>query len=191
LRKAAVAPMMAPLAVATAAAGPPRMGEATTVSDFVRGRMIRGLRQKQTILAGLLHGLGQDDARRATDGPDGWSVVEVVCHLRDLEEVYLARLEQMLAGGTPTFARFAPNEVAREHEYATQDLRAAHADFREERRRFVARLEALAPAGWAASGVHPVYGEQTVERLAFQVLTHDLDHLDQIARCLGRAERFG
>ena len=37
-------------------------------------------------LEGALAGVDADLARRAHGGDEGWSVVEVVCHLRDAEE---------------------------------------------------------------------------------------------------------
>jgi hypothetical protein len=160
------------------------------MSDFVRSRLIRGLKQNGTILEGTLKDVSQEEAGRATDGPDGWSVLEVVCHLRDLEEIFNQRVGLILAGGNPTYPRLDVEAMARERRYADQDLRAAEAALRQQRRRFVGTLEGLTPEQWEMTGVHPVYGPQTIERLAFQTALHDVDHLDQITRCLGRADRF-
>ena len=160
------------------------------MSDFVRSRLIRGLKQNATVLEGILQGVSQADAAGSTDGPDGWSVLHVVCHLRDLEEIFNQRLAMILAGGNPTYPRVDVEAMARERDYAAQGLRAATAALRQHRRQFVATLEGLTPAQWELTGVHPAYGPQNVERLAFQTAFHDVDHLDQITRCLGRAARF-
>ncbi len=159
-------------------------------SQFTRDRIIASLKRNQTILDGILHGLTQTEATVATDGAGGWSVVQVVCHLRDLEEIYSTRIASMLAGDNPTFPRIDPNAIAAANDYAAQDLRAARAALLANRRATLATLDNLIPDAWWATGTHPVYGAQTVERLAFQIVTHDLDHLEQITRCLGRADRF-
>ena len=160
------------------------------MSDFVRSRLIRGLKQNATVLEGILLGVSQADAAGSTDGPDGWSVLQIVCHLRDLEEIFNQRVALILAGGNPAYPRIDVEALARERDYAGQDLRAAEAELRAHRRRFVATLERLTPDQWEMTGVHPVYGPQDVERLVFQTAFHDVDHLDQITRCLGRGERF-
>lgn len=159
-------------------------------SQFTRDRVIASLKRNQTILDGILHGLTQADAVAATDGADGWSVVQVVCHLRDLEAIYSGRIASMLAGDNPTFPRIDPDAMAAAADYAAQDLREARAALLASRHATLTTLENLIPDAWWAAGTHPVYGVQTVERLAFQIVTHDLDHLEQITRCLGRADRF-
>lgn len=159
-------------------------------SQFTRDRIIASLKRNQTILDGILHGLTQAEATAATDGADGWSVVQVVCHLRDLEAIYSARIDSMLTGDNPTFPRIDPNAMATEGDYATQDLRTVRAALLANRRVTLTTLDNLIPDAWWATGTHPVYGSQTVERLAFQIVTHDLDHLEQITRCLDRAARF-
>lgn len=159
-------------------------------NQFVRERIIATLKRNQSVLDGILHGLSQADATSGTDGPDGWTVVEVICHLRDLEEIYAGRIASMLRGENPTFPKVDPPALAKERNYAGDDLRAARATLLENRRRTLAKLAELTPEQWTLTGVHGVYGTQTVEVLAFQIVTHDLDHMEQITRILGRAERF-
>jgi uncharacterized damage-inducible protein DinB len=157
---------------------------------FERSRIQRVLGQNQTILAGLLDGLSAADALAATDGPDGWSVTEIVCHLRDMEASFRERLEQMLREDHPVFAPADVNAWVIERNYKAQDLRAVHDDLRARRGSLIALLPGLDEAQWNRTGVHPRHGEQTVEQIVFQIATHDIDHLDQITRALGRADRF-
>ena len=159
-------------------------------NQFVRERIIATLKRNQTILDGILHGLSQGDATSATDGPDGWTVLEVICHLRDLEEIYAGRIASMLKGENPTFPKVDPPALAKERNYAGDDLRSARSTLLEHRRATLAILAGLSPDQWTLTGTHGVYGPQTVEVLAFQIVTHDLDHMEQITRILGRAERF-
>lgn len=159
-------------------------------NQFVRERIIATLKRNQTILDGILHNLSQADATAGTDGPGGWTVLEVVCHLRDLEEIYAGRITSMLAGENPTFPKVDPPALAQERNYLGDDLRSARTTLLERRHATLVLLADLAPEQWMLTGTHGVYGPQTVEVLAFQVMTHDLDHMEQITRILGRAERF-
>ena len=159
-------------------------------NTFVRERIIATLKRNQTVLDGILHGLSQADATASTDGPGGWTVLEVVCHLRDLEEIYAGRIDSMLRGDNPTFPKVDPPALAKERNYAGDDLRSARATLLEHRRGTLATLADLLPEQWALTGTHGVYGPQTVEVLAFQIVTHDLDHMEQMTRILGRGERF-
>jgi len=43
----------------------------------------------------LLAGVSQEQAKAARGGDEGWSVIEVLCHLRDAEEIGLQRDIQM------------------------------------------------------------------------------------------------
>jgi len=40
--------------------------------------------------------VAQEQARRLTDGPGGWSVVETMCHIRDFADVSLRRAQLIL-----------------------------------------------------------------------------------------------
>ncbi len=48
--------------------------------------LIEALQAAPAVLHGLLSGHTEQQARNARGGDEGWSVVEVVCHLRDVEE---------------------------------------------------------------------------------------------------------
>ena len=69
-------------------------------------------------LEGILVAVDDDLARRARGGDEGWSVVEVVCHLRDAEE----RARRAPAGdarrGEPSLAAYDQDAWAIERGYA-------------------------------------------------------------------------
>ncbi len=150
-------------------------------------RFQTALGRTRVILAALVADLSQSAAARATDGPDGWSVIEVVCHLRDFEGFFLGRAELMVTGGNPQLPAYDHEQLARERDYAHQELRQALRDYRRERERHLAFLAGLSPEQWSASGVHPEMGPITLLDQTVQVSLHDLDHTHQIVKCLGRA----
>src|SRR5919204_4036331 len=53
--------------------------------------------------------------------PDAWAPVEVVCHLRDLEESFHDRLALILAADEPRFPTTNPGRWAIERQYLRQE----------------------------------------------------------------------
>jgi hypothetical protein len=148
------------------------------------GKALRTLRKTQRLLHELLRGVTQAQAQELRDGPGGWSVLHIVCHLRDYEVTYRERVEVMLAEEHPTFVVISNEEWERRGAYAEQELRAVVADIGARRQGLIARLEGLAEEQWQRTGLHPVQGEATVLDVAINTGLHDIDHLEQIARCL-------
>jgi hypothetical protein len=153
-------------------------------------RFITNARRTPVILHGLLHSVTQERAMAATDGPDGWSVVEVVCHLRDFEGFFRHRVELMLTHDNPELPAYDHEALAIERDYQHQELRNALAVLLEERREFIALFESLTPEQFQRTGIHPENGQITVLDSAVQLTHHDITHLDQITRCLDLSEQL-
>lgn len=131
----------------------------------------------------------------------GWSALEVLAHLRDVEaEVYAPRLEQfllpaaavgagpiVLAGAGDVEARNAA--WAKERSYATADLAAVLAAFARARGENLSRLEPLDPAARRAAAIHPSRGPMTLFEQVERMADHDLAHMRQIERALVAAGR--
>lgn len=162
------------------------------MSLYTPSRMLRSLRKDPVILQGLIKNVWQDQARYYKDGPDGWSVVEIVCHLRDLEEIYFGRLTRMLNEDDPYFEAFDQNEMARQGNYLNQALNRVFEEFVEKRRRTIQVFSDLTREQWQRTGHHPEAGQITVLEQAFQIGSHDTDHIEQIVRAMDLAqEMFG
>ena len=153
-------------------------------------RFIADARRTPVILNGLINSLSPQRAMEATDGPDGWSVVEVVGHLRDFEGFFRDRIELILAEETPALPRYDHVALAIERDYQHQNLQAVFADLLAKRIAFLGLFESLNPEQFARSGVHPEAGPITVFDALVQIIHHDLTHLDQIVRCLGLSDRL-
>jgi len=149
--------------------------------------LLDALRAGTDVLEGLLVGCGDDEARAARGGDEGWSVVEVVCHLRDAEERAAERVRMMLAEVEPFLAAYDQNVWARERDYAGATLRPAVAAFARFRAAHVAQLEGLDAGGWARTGRHEEQGTITIASHALHMASHDASHGAQIARALDRA----
>jgi DinB superfamily len=133
-----------------------------------------------------------------------WSAKEIVCHLRDVEELFLTRFCTMLAMEEPLIVTLAappemlatwgiggpvghpldPDRWAEERQYVRSDAAEACAAFRRRRGELLALLEALSPAQWARGGVHVLRGRLGMGDWAASLAAHDDNHLGQLARAL-------
>ena len=140
------------------------------------------LRATPDILSRLLAGLGTPRAAELRGGDEDWSILEVVCHLRDAEERAIVRMRTLRDADDPRIAGYDQEAWARERRYNDDDLGRALAAFVEFRRRHVAELEALVPGAWERGGVHEEHGRVTIAGHTLHIAAHDVVHLAQIAR---------
>jgi hypothetical protein len=115
-------------------------------------------------------------------GDDGWSAVEIICHMRDAEQIAFDRDQQMSAQERPVLEAYDQDELAKRREYVRQDVDTAIAGFEDVRNRHVEFLKNLPPAGWARVGVHQEMGEVTIQQHVAHMAAHDPLHFAQLAR---------
>jgi uncharacterized damage-inducible protein DinB len=135
----------------------------------------------------LLSGVGLEEARSAKGGDENWSVVEVICHLRDAEEFFTKRFQAMRDQDNPAIAGYDQAALAHERNYLNADLRAALASFCTFRQQTIAELSELTPEQWQRPGQHSDLGQITILAQAIHHVSHDAIHCAQIARQLKAA----
>jgi uncharacterized damage-inducible protein DinB len=124
----------------------------------------------------------------SNEGPDTWSPYDIVGHLIHGERTdWIPRAELLLAHGesrpfTP-FDRFAQFKESR-----GKSLHELLDTFTELRSQNLARLESLrlTSADLERRGRHPELGPVTLGQLLATWVAHDLNHLGQMARVMGR-----
>jgi uncharacterized damage-inducible protein DinB len=133
---------------------------------------------------------GQSDAvlSRRPDAKN-WAATEVVCHLRDTEEGFGARFDQILAmESPPALSAPQPDRWAEERQYLRNDVTEALAAFRRRREDNLTTFRRLTAEQWKKAGVHPVRGRVSLDDFLTLMAWHDDNHLDQLKRALeGRA----
>jgi len=150
----------------------------------VHRELIETLAATPETIAGLLRGVDEAQARSAKGGDENWSVVEVICHLRDAERIGIERMNAMRDQEDPQIIGFDQDELAREKKYAEDDLASALADFTRMRAEYVAELAALTPEQWGRPGHHNEIGDITILAHTTHRTYHDAIHCAQIARQL-------
>jgi len=150
--------------------------------DFAEGRAI--LERTPAVLDRWLDGL-PEPWLRATEGPGTWSPFDVVGHLVDGERTdWIPRARRILDHGTSK--PFDPFSRALHLERTHETLAQRLGEFAALRAANLATLDALAigPEQLAKRGVHPEFGEVTLEQHLATWVAHDLDHIVQIARVM-------
>jgi hypothetical protein len=125
---------------------------------------------------------------RGDEGANTWSPFDVVGHLIHGERTdWIPRVEHLLEHGEsvafPVFDRFAQFEHSRGKTLA--ELLETFATLREQSLRRLAEL-ALTPTDLARRGRHPEFGPVTLEQHLATWVVHDLSHIGQIVRVMGR-----
>lgn len=140
-----------------------------------------------------------DDLAAATKGqseavltkrPDekSWAATEVICHLRDIEELFGTRMHLVMALDQPKLLPIDPDRWAEERQYLRCDAEHALRAFRRRREETLAFLAGLQPAAWARAGVHPTRGEMRIADFVGLLSWHDENHVEQLKRAIdGRA----
>ena len=110
-----------------------------------------------------------------------WSAQEHAGHLADLEPLWMARVEDFLAGGDTLTVADLSNRRTHEANHNSRELQDILAEFRSARLRLVERAGKLPPTLFARSLLHPRLKQpmRLVDHLYF-VAEHDDHHLARI-----------
>ncbi len=146
-------------------------------------KALRTIRKTPVILSSLLGDFTQAQAESRRDGADGWNLLYIVCHLRDMEAQYMGRIQDLLAGPNPTFRTVSNQELIERNQYAAQNFQVILAEYQFRRAQTIALLETLTDDQWLLSGTHPEQGPATLLDVAVNCGLHDIDHMEQIVRC--------
>lgn len=146
--------------------------------------MLEAFKAMPATIAYMLEGVSQEQALSAKGGDEGWSVVEVVCHLRDAEGFALERDAQMLEKDNPAIVPYDQAQLAIDRHYASQDLHEALEEFIRLRREHITMLELLSAEDWKRPGEHLDMGRITIFAHVLHMVCHDAIHCAQISRQL-------
>ena len=133
-------------------------------------------------LAAAIKGRHESVMARRPDAKN-WAPKEVVCHLRDTEEAFASRFEQILAMDVdPKLGGPVADRWAEERQYLRNDAAEALGAFRRRRDENLAFLRGLSAEQSKRGGVHPTRGTMTIDDWVTLIAWHDDNHLDQLVR---------
>jgi uncharacterized damage-inducible protein DinB len=158
------------------------------MSRIPKSWLVSSLKKSHLVFAATLGDVSQEQAQQLRDGPDGWTILEIVCHVRDYQEIFLERLRRMIEENSPILTPYdeaARQALVTDHRYAQQNLRAVFQDYVQTRDRFIEQVLALDEAQLERIGIHPMTGQIDPSVTIFHIVMHDIDHAEQIARVRG------
>lgn len=133
-----------------------------------------------------------------------WAAKEIVCHLRDVEELFQLRFHTVVALDEPRILVLGagakdlapwriggsighpldPARWAEERQYLRNDAREALAAFQRRRIEVLVLLQSLSPTEWERGGIHLSQGRLTLADWVARLASHDDNHVDQLRRAL-------
>jgi hypothetical protein len=135
-------------------------------------------------LMAMVRGVNAETLARRP-GPEAWAGVEVVCHLRDLEESFHDRLALLLVADEPRFPTTHPGRWAIERQYLRHDAPAAAEACAVRRTERLTLFERLPTDAWERAGYQvDSRGRRTLDDFLSVMAWHDENHLAQLARAL-------
>lgn len=158
-------------------------------AQFIQQRYLTLMQNTVATLGHILKGVTPQEVTTLRDGPNGWTTLEVVCHLRDYDEVFYQRAILTLEQDNPILPAYDQDALAVDRAYNQQDLAQVYAELTASRQRLVALFSELTAEQWERVGLHPHYGPFTLATAALHVGWHDAVHLEQITRIL--TQRLG
>ncbi|GIK28076.1 MAG: DinB family protein [Chloroflexi bacterium] len=150
----------------------------------IQRRHVLLMRRTMKSLANIVRAADPDALRTKRDGPDGWTPVEILCHLRDFNAIFHRRAQQTVAEDRPVLVTYDHEQMVIDHRYAEQDPYAVLEDMAAERERMAAFYQALTPDQLLRVAIHPDDGERPLYDFLMQVGHHDNDHIEQMTRVL-------
>jgi len=140
---------------------------------------LQKLRQTPLDVAALLDGLSEQ-AMNQEPGDGGWSIRNVLIHLRDAQDVLDYRLELFAREEHPVLESkavwsWAKNEG--EHPPSTLEI---FSEYQATRGKILARLEGLPLADWWRTGFHEEFGRVSIKQQASYFASHEITHLPQM-----------
>src|SRR5437868_4597074 len=116
-----------------------------------------------------------------------WSAQEHMGHLLDLEELSLVRLDEFQRGESTLLAANVQNPKTFAANYNQRKAAEVLQDFRQERGKFIARLENWDRATLERTAIHPrLQQPMRVMDMAFFIAEHDDHHLTKMTKLLGK-----
>ncbi len=152
-----------------------------------RRRHLNFMQQTHDTIIHLLAPVSQERAttvRDARDGDKGWTALEVLCHLRDFDNIFRMRAKIMRYQEYPNLPFYDHEKLAQDGNYNGQELSRVMAEFTRSRQYTIAFFEQLSDDLWQRAGVHTERGHFTMVDAALQVGMHDVTHIEQLSRIL-------
>ena len=133
--------------------------------------------------AALIRGKNEELLSKRPDGKN-WAAKEIICHMRDTDELFMNRLQAIVAMDEPKFLPVEADRWAEERQYLRNDVQESLSAFRKRRADALNFLRGLKPEQWERAAIHSTRGRETLRNYVELMAKHAPNHLDQLKRAL-------
>ena len=157
-----------------------------TMEEYAKQPMSQRLQRLERTADELTATIKGQTAVALTKRPDvkSWAGVEVICHLRDVEEAFGGRFQMFLAMDDVKLLPVDVDRLAVDRQYLRCDAGESIEAFRARRAENLETFRKLSPEQWKRGGTHPQRGRLTFDDFVTLLCWHDDNHLDQLKRAL-------
>jgi uncharacterized damage-inducible protein DinB len=146
------------------------------VPNSNHSRLRRCETQLQDFLAVTLKGVSVESLR-ANVVPGKWSAHEQLAHLARYHQVFLQRIDRILAEQAPEFPRYRAEDDPEWPAWSGLPTPQLLVRISSMRAKLMARLLSLCEEDFERTGVHPKFGEMTLSQWLEFFLVHEAHHL--------------
>jgi uncharacterized damage-inducible protein DinB len=155
------------------------------VTNSNQTRLQRCETQLQDILAATLNGVSADVlSEKPASGK--WSAHEQLAHLARYHQIFLHRIERILAEQSPEFPRYRAEDDPEWKTWASMTTQQILARISSMRIKLMAQLHSLSEEDFARRGVHPKFGEMNLSLWLEFFLVHEAHHLYVVLQLVRR-----
>lgn len=142
-------------------------------------RLLARLRDQARDVYRLASGLNETLlAQRLEAGQ--WSLKELVCHLRRVQQVFLSRIEAMLEEDNPEIAVYEPDGDEEFERLRSRPMMEILTGLITDRHKLLKRLESLPAGDWERPGRHPEFPYYNVRFQVEYLVHHEAHHIYQM-----------
>lgn len=142
-------------------------------------RLLRCETQLHDFLAEALRGVPPDALTRKA-APEKWSAMENLAHLARYHQVFLERVERILAEPTPSFRGYRAENDPEWPRWINMPPQQLLTTLSGLRTKLMARLQSLNEEDFSRTGIHSKFGEMTLALWLEFFLVHEGHHLNVV-----------
>jgi uncharacterized damage-inducible protein DinB len=148
----------------------------SSVANSNSSRLERCETQLQDFLAVALDGVSVESLR-ANAVPGKWSAHQQLAHLARYHQIFLQRIDRILAEQAPEFFRYRAEEDPEWPAWSGLPTQQVLARLSSMRAKLMARLRSLSEEEFERTGVHPRFGSMSLSLWLEFFLVHEAHHL--------------
>ncbi|HEY2394233.1 MAG TPA: DinB family protein [Candidatus Angelobacter sp.] len=139
-------------------------------------RLQRCETQLQDFLAVALNGVPAEELTAKTV-PDKWSAHEQLAHLARYHQIFLQRIERILAEQAPEFPRYRAEDDTEWAMWQSMPSQQVLVRLSSRRIKLMAQLRSLGEEDFGRTGIHPKFGKMSLSLWLEFFLVHEAHHL--------------